>query len=40
MKLPARIAPSILACNLARLSEECSAALAAGGDFIHFDVMD
>jgi ribulose-phosphate 3-epimerase len=40
MKMPARIAPSILACNLARLSEECHAALEAGGDFIHFDVMD
>lgn len=40
MKFPARIAPSILACNLARLSEECGAALTAGGDLIHFDVMD
>ncbi|MVA36889.1 ribulose-phosphate 3-epimerase [Agrobacterium vitis] len=36
----ARIAPSVLACNLARLSEECSAAIAAGADLIHFDVMD
>jgi ribulose-phosphate 3-epimerase len=40
MKMPARIAPSILACNLARLSEECDAALSSGGDLIHFDVMD
>lgn len=40
MKFPARIAPSILACNLARLSMECTSALEAGGDFIHFDVMD
>lgn len=40
MKIPARIAPSILACNLARLSDECHAAIDAGGDFIHFDVMD
>lgn len=40
MNIPPRIAPSILACNIARLSEECTAALAAGGDFIHFDVMD
>lgn len=40
MKMPTRIAPSILACNLARLSEECHAALDAGGDFIHFDIMD
>ncbi|MFS8115192.1 ribulose-phosphate 3-epimerase [Rhizobium jaguaris] len=40
MKIPARIAPSILACNLARLSDECTAALGAGGDFVHFDIMD
>jgi ribulose-phosphate 3-epimerase len=40
MTFPARIAPSILACNLARLSEECDAAMKAGGDLIHFDVMD
>jgi ribulose-phosphate 3-epimerase len=40
MKMPARIAPSILASNLARLSEECDAAIKAGGDLIHFDIMD
>ncbi|NTI15513.1 ribulose-phosphate 3-epimerase [Agrobacterium rhizogenes] len=40
MKPDNRIAPSILACNLARLAEECSAAIRAGGDLIHFDVMD
>ena len=40
MKMPARIAPSILACNLARLSEECDAAIKAGGDLIHFNIMD
>ncbi|MFW5808411.1 MAG: ribulose-phosphate 3-epimerase [Spirochaetota bacterium] len=35
-----RIAPSILACNMTRLGEEVDAALKAGGDYIHFDVMD
>ena len=40
MSFSPRIAPSILACNLSRLSEECAAALGAGGDLIHFDVMD
>jgi ribulose-phosphate 3-epimerase len=40
MKNLPQIAPSILACNLARLSEECDAAISAGGDLIHFDVMD
>lgn len=35
-----KIAPSILAADFARLGEEASAVLAAGGDFIHFDVMD
>ncbi|MES2822839.1 MAG: ribulose-phosphate 3-epimerase [Pseudomonadota bacterium] len=35
-----KIAPSILSADFARLGEEASAVLAAGGDFIHFDVMD
>lgn len=35
-----KIAPSILAADLARLGEECDSVLAAGADMIHFDVMD
>lgn len=35
-----KIAPSILSADFARLGEEADAVLAAGGDFIHFDVMD
>lgn len=34
------IAPSILSADLARLGEDVSAALQAGGDWVHFDVMD
>ena len=34
------IAPSILAANFARLGEEVDSVLEAGGDIIHFDVMD
>ena len=35
-----RIAPSILACNFARLGEEVQSVEAAGADLIHVDVMD
>ena len=34
------IAPSVLAANFARLGEEVDSVLEAGGDIIHFDVMD
>jgi ribulose-phosphate 3-epimerase len=34
------IAPSILAADFARLGAEVEAVLDAGGDIIHFDVMD
>lgn len=37
---PTLIAPSILAADYARLGEECRSALDAGGDMLHYDVMD
>ena len=37
---PFLISPSILSADLARLGEDVNAVLAAGGDIIHFDVMD
>ena len=37
---PFVIAPSILSADFARLGEEVDKVLAAGADFVHFDVMD
>ena len=35
-----KIAPSILSADFARLGEEVESVIAAGADFVHFDVMD
>lgn len=36
----AKISPSILSADFARLGEDCKSVLDAGADMIHFDVMD
>jgi ribulose-phosphate 3-epimerase len=38
--MAARIAPSILSADFARLGEEVQAVVRAGADLVHFDVMD
>lgn len=40
MQRPVKLAPSILACDFARLGEQVITAAEAGIDIIHIDVMD
>jgi ribulose-phosphate 3-epimerase len=40
MKPPVEILPSLLACDMSRMAEECRKAAAAGADGLHLDIMD
>ncbi|MGE5485054.1 MAG: ribulose-phosphate 3-epimerase [Ignavibacteriales bacterium] len=35
-----KIAPSVMACDLARLADEVASVEAGGADFLHLDIMD
>jgi ribulose-phosphate 3-epimerase len=40
MNQPIEILPSLLACDMSRMAEECHRASAAGAEGLHLDVMD